>query len=62
MTKQRSQLQKVAGIATLMNVSEATIYKKIKEDGLPHFRIGTDIRLDVDQVLAHFQRHACDGQ
>ena len=50
------QLLKVAQAAALMNCSPETIYRKIREDGLPHFKVGTDIRIDASQLLAHFKR------
>ena len=55
-------LLKVAEAARLMNVAPETIYRKIREDNLPHFKIGSDIRLDANQVLEHFRRAACSGQ
>lgn len=56
------QLLKVAQAAALMNCSTETIYRKIREDHLPHFKIGGDIRIDEGELLEHFKRAACDGR
>lgn len=55
-------LLKVAQAAALVNCTPETIYRTIREDNLPHFKIGSDIRLDAGELLAHFKRAACDGQ
>jgi excisionase family DNA binding protein len=42
----------VDGIAATLNVSPRTIYRLIDANGIPHMRVGRQLRFNVDDVLA----------
>lgn len=42
----------VDGIAAILNVSPRTIYRLVEADGIPHMRVGKQLRFSVSDVLA----------
>lgn len=46
------QLVDVDGIASILGVSARTIYRLVESDGIPHMRVGKQLRFSVTDVLA----------
>lgn len=46
------QLVDVDQIATILGVSTRTIYRLVEADGIPHMRVGKQLRFSVNDVLA----------
>lgn len=51
----------VEQLATLLHCSKKTLYKMIQRGTLPHFRVGTMVRLDPE-VTAHWLRSRRAGK
>lgn len=49
-------LSKVKNAARRLNVAPVTLYRKIRQGTLPHFKVGTEIRLDEAECRAHFRQ------
>ena len=49
-------LSKVKNMARRLDVAPITLYRKIREGTLPHIRVGTEIRLDEAECIAHFRQ------
>ncbi len=46
------RLVSVREIAAILGVPIRTVYDRLRKDGLPHYRFGRAIRLDLDELLA----------
>ena len=46
------QMVDVDGIAAILNVSARTIYRLVDASGIPHMRVGKQLRFSVTDVLA----------
>jgi excisionase family DNA binding protein len=46
------QIVDVDGIAAILGVSARTIYRLVDNDGIPHMRVGKQLRFSVSDVLA----------
>ena len=49
------KLATVFEAAKHMKVCPDFIYKKLKEGSLPHFKVGSDYRVSLDEVAKHFR-------
>ena len=40
-------------LARILNVAPITIYRKVRNDTLPHLKLGPTLRFDESKVIAH---------
>lgn len=50
----------IKAAARLLGVSTTFLYKRIKDGTLPHFRLGTEIRLDEAELCTYFRKDPCE--
>ena len=48
-------LTTVVEAAKHMKVCPDFLYRKLKDGSLPHFKVGSDYRLSISEVLEHFR-------
>ena len=49
-------LLKVKEVAEYLHCHEQTIYDRVKEDAIPHYRVGKSIRFDISEVIEHHRQ------
>lgn len=54
------QLKTVKEAASLLNVSESALYRKIQLDEIPAYRFGRKVLVDLREVLAAMRRESQD--
>lgn len=46
----------IASFASLLEISESYVYKLLREDGLPHFKVGRSTRIPVKEASTWLQQ------
>jgi len=57
--KPEPKLITMAKLASIVGCSERTIERRIKDSGLPAYRVGALVRLDQDEALRYIKSGRC---